>query len=1532
MKAIILRLGMVSVWLAALGGGLLILPLDPAQAALVRQPQAQLGDQLAGIASWELPNLPAGYPYTPDPVVYLNQPMNVVMGLQNVSTQTCFLDYRLELANRPNLAEDIFVTVKILTQGSLNLGPSESWSRYASWDSATNPPGEYCYRVIATYPRGSPAAKVYMVSSPRFQVARVQQARFQDCTSDYYEYGAGTTVAFRTNACVNNTGNVAISNAMLQVVLRQYNPESGAWPAIALVKEQPGFVLPVGGRYALTNLGLISYALPPEASGTFRWQVRLADGTNLAAATRPAFQGAIQQGYLENALPHIDVERVAGEDANTNGVLEPGELGRLKPGMDKPILVRYNLAPRGTSLRAAGVFEVAPEAPLIRPLDLVFILDTSMTMTQEWVSLLGNIGRIIESVNQDASCHYDVYALEDFFLPDPAYQYYWVRGVSNAVKLLKPEGMCSSKEQRRECWGWGAAQLTATYPWRTNSLRMIFPVSDESPQCGNPWYPDDDAAIELAWRSALSNGVSLFPMYGVWPDPVIGETKILPAMRLLAETTDGAVYAWDDDVALVQNVVGAAYNQMDWAGRSLALRVGLTTNAAGLGANAEAWFRAWLALTNSVTVRKRSPSGEVLTNCVAEPFAAPFQGTAAYEFTWQGSNACGLLSRLAFQPEQYLDLTLGMVLPVVTAGTTYQLTGTNDLLTYIDAESQQPISAALTTPLYLRASQPTGQVLIVTDAARLQAVYGTAAVTGLLAALQIYAASNAVNGTFLDVGEFRAIWEANYNAGTNAFAGVYDTNGVTCLARGRYQWNTFGPDQIISYPAYLAQVIGNYALARRAACLLLVGSDNVIPYYRITCPAANWETWCYLGTSDACEWWWWYEYVNPPNAACCAAATWRNIMWSDLPYKNLNSDQYPDIAVSRLAGPPAVMKTALESAAAFQQTNHARALVALITNDSMPALCYSGVSNLWNNYFFSRADSTYLQESEGSMRPEFLAAIGQDNGLVYTIAHGNDYRDSGADGRQRLAQQGLGPLCYAAEVDFNGHHPLWFSLGCHHGSQYADDSTTNSFVAQVLAQGAAGFVGGSIYMPILGSEVLADNLFRALYGATPSKNVSQALLRATREMLFSGQDTAELVTAAVHHFGAPTLQIVFPPTNTLRRAPATPPDCVVTATQTDDAVVFELQVNSWSEKTVTTDLGIRQYLDLGGVPLTCANGYPPLPYVVASMDLDADLTVSGAPAINLGAVHEAVTNLDMPSMRLVSFASGLASFTGAGFSFTNNHPVGCATYSVIGEPDGRRTLAVCLYPVQYHPATRIATVHRDITLTFAKTNAVPAPLAQIEIARTFNQVDNSMLLVLRNVGTMDASSVQVVETIPAGSTPDPATIGNAVYDPAGNTLTWTIDILSCQVPGNFVALAYRVVFVQVATQPFAAAVSFETLGGLAGEPVHESYASPITLIAPDQDKATAVNTPLVMAHTSLTSRVSARPGATVTMAGVSDPSHGTLTNSPAGAHTYSPATDYEGEDAFIYSVTDGAGHASGRIRIVVSALPPYALPWLLLLW
>ncbi len=180
-----------------------------------------------------------------------------------------------------------------------------------------------------------------------------------------------------------------------------------------------------------------------------------------------------------------------------------------------------------------GIPDDCPDCP---PVEVIFIMDTSASMDDEAAVLCGSMDQVV--ANLDAA-GLDVipklWAICD--LPGGPYgclEDYVTNQLGTTVPGSPPAGLevlgaCTGvNEGCQEDWALATAVVAGFYPWQDEgeSIRLIIPLSDEGPCCGDPVNEKDEAAIEHAISIARAAGVTVSPITG---------TGTLSTVRTLAQ-------------------------------------------------------------------------------------------------------------------------------------------------------------------------------------------------------------------------------------------------------------------------------------------------------------------------------------------------------------------------------------------------------------------------------------------------------------------------------------------------------------------------------------------------------------------------------------------------------------------------------------------------------------------------------------------------------------------------------------------------------------------------------------------------------------------------------------------------------------------------------------------------------------------------------------------------------------------------------------------------------------------------------------
>jgi subtilisin-like proprotein convertase family protein/surface antigen len=113
--------------------------------------------------------------------------------------------------------------------------------------------------------------------------------------------------------------------------------------------------------------------------------------------------------------------------------------------------------------------------------------------------------------------------------------------------------------------------------------------------------------------------------------------------------------------------------------------------------------------------------------------------------------------------------------------------------------------------------------------------------------------------------------------------------------------------------------------------------------------------------------------------------------------------------------------------------------------------------------------------------------------------------------------------------------------------------------------------------------------------------------------------------------------------------------------------------------------------------------------------------------------------------------------------------------------------------------------------------------------------------------------------------------------------------------------------------------SFASVTFMTDDPQYADGAPNTAPVAGDDEATVAEDGSLVVSAAWLLLNDTDGDGDTLSIGGIGQPAHGTLTNNGDGTWTYRPVADYAGSDQFSYSVTDGqGGSASAIVRITVT--------------
>jgi hypothetical protein len=188
---------------------------------------------------------------------------------------------------------------------------------------------------------------------------------------------------------------------------------------------------------------------------------------------------------------------------------------------------------------------VPDDCPICPAIEIVFILDTSTSMDDEAAVLCSSMTHIV-SVLESASLDVMPLLLGICDLPGGAYgclENQITTLIGTAVPGSPPPGLevlgdCTGYlEGCMEDWGLATAVVAGSYPWTPagESIRLIIPIADEGPGCGDPVDSFDEAATAHAINVAQANGVIVSPITGTG-----SSAAVISLAQSMADATGGA--------------------------------------------------------------------------------------------------------------------------------------------------------------------------------------------------------------------------------------------------------------------------------------------------------------------------------------------------------------------------------------------------------------------------------------------------------------------------------------------------------------------------------------------------------------------------------------------------------------------------------------------------------------------------------------------------------------------------------------------------------------------------------------------------------------------------------------------------------------------------------------------------------------------------------------------------------------------------------------------------------------------------------
>jgi len=187
--------------------------------------------------------------------------------------------------------------------------------------------------------------------------------------------------------------------------------------------------------------------------------------------------------------------------------------------------------------------QLPDECPTCPTVEVTFVMDTSSSMNDEGSALCGRLTQVVADLQAElVDVNTELLGiLSTGFscLTDTVGNRY-----GTAVPGSPPPGMETLGEpcgiNLNEDWGPATAIVAGLKSWQADSVRLIVPIGDEGPRCGDPVADpgDDRDSINHAIGQAQLNDVIVSPITGT------GSSAAVASMaNLLAEHTGGTVFS-----------------------------------------------------------------------------------------------------------------------------------------------------------------------------------------------------------------------------------------------------------------------------------------------------------------------------------------------------------------------------------------------------------------------------------------------------------------------------------------------------------------------------------------------------------------------------------------------------------------------------------------------------------------------------------------------------------------------------------------------------------------------------------------------------------------------------------------------------------------------------------------------------------------------------------------------------------------------------------------------------------------------------
>ena len=130
--------------------------------------------------------------------------------------------------------------------------------------------------------------------------------------------------------------------------------------------------------------------------------------------------------------------------------------------------------------------------------EVLFLMDTSASMNDEFVTLCSKIGDIVQGLqNSGINVEYKILGITN---------------MRNCTTDTVFNIVSNPTVNHLEDWGPAVEDVANQYNWKSGYARIAIPMSDEGAENGNTWTSADDDAIDRAKEAAKANNVGVIPV------------------------------------------------------------------------------------------------------------------------------------------------------------------------------------------------------------------------------------------------------------------------------------------------------------------------------------------------------------------------------------------------------------------------------------------------------------------------------------------------------------------------------------------------------------------------------------------------------------------------------------------------------------------------------------------------------------------------------------------------------------------------------------------------------------------------------------------------------------------------------------------------------------------------------------------------------------------------------------------------------------------------------------------------------------